>query len=243
MCLCPALQIPNRGRGEAPAPQAVNDFVFSVQEYLHTHPAGYILVHCTHGFNRTGYMIVSYALRMLADAKTTVERALAAFAAARPPGIYKQYYVDHLFRYYHQKPPHNFPPVKLPEWKRGSSPDRGDDGAEEPIGWGAVGEHLQHDDPIGEGVSLSEAIWVRGILMEYFLGMGDCDPGSMVFPGSQPVSLARSNLELLEQMRYWVTWKADGTRYLMLLHRAGTYLIDRSNRVTRVQMRWAHWGT
>ena len=37
------------------------------------------------------------------------------------------------------------------------------------------------------------------------------------FPGSQPVSLARSNMGLLNERRYWVTWKADGTRYMLLL--------------------------
>ena len=41
------------------------------------------------------------------------------------------------------------------------------------------------------------------------------------FPGSQPVSLARSNMGLLNERRYWVTWKADGTRYMLLLCRWG----------------------
>ena len=36
-------------------------------------------------------------------------------------------------------------------------------------------------------------------------------------PASQPVSLARSNMGLLNERRYWVTWKADGTRYMLLL--------------------------
>lgn len=36
---------------------------------------------------------------------------------------------------------------------------------------------------------------------------------------------------------YWVTWKADGTRYLMLLTNWGVYLIDRSCDVRRVQVR------
>ena len=36
------------------------------------------------------------------------------------------------------------------------------------------------------------------------------DKGS--FPGSQPVSLDRQNIELLSQRPYRLTWKADGTR-------------------------------
>ena len=35
-----------------------------------------------------------------------------------------------------------------------------------------------------------------------------------------------------------VTWKADGTRYLLLLCMWGTYLVDRSFHVRRVQMRY-----
>lgn len=39
------------------------------------------------------------------------------------------------------------------------------------------------------------------------------------FPGSQPVSLDRKNLQLLRQKYYYATWKADGTRYMMLIAR------------------------
>ena len=38
--------------------------------------------------------------------------------------------------------------------------------------------------------------------------------GKGSFPGSQPVSLDRQNIELLSQRPYRLTWKADGTRYL-----------------------------
>jgi mRNA capping enzyme, catalytic domain len=34
-----------------------------------------------------------------------------------------------------------------------------------------------------------------------------------------------------------VTWKADGTRYMLLLCKWGVYVIDRSFRIRRVQMR------
>lgn len=232
------LKIPNRGRGEVPAPQAVNDFVFEVQSHISANPAGYILVHCTHGFNRTGYMIVSHLLRMLSDETTTVEKVLCVFDQARPPGIYKEYYRRHLFRYYHQLAPKDFPPALVPDWKVGTSPDEGDEEVDDADIECCEGDHLQHDDVIGEAVCASEANWVRGILMQYVMGR-DCQNGEgVMFPGSQPVSLARSNLNLLNERRYWVTWKADGTRYLLFLHKAGTYLIDRSNAVRRAQMRW-----
>ena len=56
------------------------------------------------------------------------------------------------------------------------------------------------------------------------------------FPGSQPVSLDRQNLSLLHSERYWVTWKADGTRYMLLILHHGTYLVDRSFKVRRLQV-------
>lgn len=231
------LKIPNRGRGEVPAPQAVNDFVFEVQSYINSNPAGYILVHCTHGFNRTGYMIVSHVMRILSDETTTVEKALQLFSQSRSPGIYKGYYVRHLFKYYHMSPPDNYPTPQIPEWKAGESPDE-DDVPESDEEDTCQGEDLQHDDILGENVCESEANWVRGLLMEYIMGRSIENGQGAMFPGSQPVSLARSNLDMLSTRRYWVTWKADGTRYLILLHKAGTYLIDRSNAVRRVQMRW-----
>jgi mRNA-capping enzyme len=50
------------------------------------------------------------------------------------------------------------------------------------------------------------------------------------FPGSQPVSMDRNNLRLLHEKPYMVSWKADGTRYLMLIDGPGEiYFIDRDN--------------
>lgn len=36
-----------------------------------------------------------------------------------------------------------------------------------------------------------------------------------------------------------MTWKADGTRYMLVLMRWGTYLIDRKFAIRRVQVRCA----
>ncbi|XP_078180704.1 uncharacterized protein LOC144574585 isoform X2 [Carex rostrata] len=58
------------------------------------------------------------------------------------------------------------------------------------------------------------------------------------FPGSHPVSLNSDNLQLLRQRYYYTTWKADGTRYMMLILRDSCYLIDRNFCFRRVQMRF-----
>ena len=49
-----------------PDEETVNTFVFAVSEFLQYAPREkrvFILVHCTHGHNRTGYMIVNYLMR------------------------------------------------------------------------------------------------------------------------------------------------------------------------------------
>ena len=51
------------------------------------------------------------------------------------------------------------------------------------------------------------------------------------FPGSQPVSLSEENLRLLQKEPYMVSWKADGTRYLLLIQKDGGYLLDRDFRI------------
>jgi mRNA-capping enzyme len=52
------------------------------------------------------------------------------------------------------------------------------------------------------------------------------------FPGCQPVSMDTKNIGLLFGMPYKVSWKADGTRYMMLIVRKGeVYLFDRDNTV------------
>ena len=67
----------------------------------------------------------------------------------------------------------------------------------------------------------------------------------MDFPGSQPVSLSLANSHLLSDrtLDYMVSWKADGTRYLLLLLHGGAYLLDRAGRVRRVQMRFPAGAT
>lgn len=52
------------------------------------------------------------------------------------------------------------------------------------------------------------------------------------------LAYCRDNLQLLRQRYYYATWKADGTRYMMLITTHGCYLIDRNFCFRRVQMRF-----
>lgn len=60
------MQIGLRGRNEVPDQESVNLFYYEVMRYRQTKGAKHILVHCTHGHNRTGYMIASFLARTTA---------------------------------------------------------------------------------------------------------------------------------------------------------------------------------
>lgn len=56
------------------------------------------------------------------------------------------------------------------------------------------------------------------------------------FPGCQPVSMDLNNIALLQQKPYRVSWKADGTRYMMLIRRENEiYFFDRDNSCFEVE--------
>ena len=65
------MQIPCRGRGQAPQPDAVNEFCWTVTAFnQHCQREGlglWTIVHCTHGFNRTGNTVSALITRRPAD--------------------------------------------------------------------------------------------------------------------------------------------------------------------------------
>lgn len=97
---------------------SVNRFVYEVIRFKKKYPKKYILVHCTHGHNRTGYMIIHYLMRTLP--MLTVTQAIKAFDEVRHPGIYKPDYIDALYTFYHERKPAEIVCSPSPEWKRSS---------------------------------------------------------------------------------------------------------------------------
>ncbi|KAG0500628.1 hypothetical protein HPP92_000700 [Vanilla planifolia] len=54
-----------KGRDAVPDNESVNRFVYEVMQFIgrQKHSRKYVLVHCTHGHNRTGFMICHYLIR------------------------------------------------------------------------------------------------------------------------------------------------------------------------------------
>ncbi|XP_068640483.1 uncharacterized protein [Aristolochia californica] len=236
------VKIPCKGRDAVPDNESVNQFVHEVSQFYfrQKHLKKYVFVHCTHGHNRTGFMIIHFLMR-------SQPISVTEFAAARPPGIYKQDYIDALYRFYHEKKPETVVCPSTPEWKRSSGldlngeavQDDDDDGShaaplqEEPT----ENEVLTNDDILGDAIPYDQQDDLRQFCY-HSLKLPTGPKGHSVFPGSHPVSFSRDNLQLLRQRYYYATWKADGSRYMMLITCHGCYLIDRSFSFRRVQMRF-----
>ncbi|KAL9280920.1 putative mRNA (guanine-N(7)-)-methyltransferase [Arabidopsis thaliana] len=223
------------GRDSVPDNVSVNTFVHEVTQFEnHNLSEKYLLVHCTHGHNRTGFMIVHYLMR--SRPMMSVTQALKIFSDARPPGIYKPDYIDALYRFYHEVKPGSVICPPTPEWKRSEEAKVDDDdnalfyrevqgnNQEENV-------QLSNDDVLGDEIPYDQEVSYQNSI-NHMLNI------SMQFPGSHPLSLGREALQLLRQRYYYATWKADGTRYMMLLTRDGCYLVNREYRFRRVQMRF-----
>ncbi|XP_022747227.1 mRNA-capping enzyme-like isoform X5 [Durio zibethinus] len=241
------VKIQCRGRDAVPENVSVNAFVYEVSQFLQRQKSKkYILVHCTHGHNRTGYMIIHYLMR---SQSMSVTQAIKIFSEARPPGIYKPDYIDALYAFYHERRPEMVVCPSTPEWKRSSDLDLNgeavadDDDDDDDGGPTTLPKShetdvvLTNDDILGDEIPQDQLESMR-LFCYQTLKLNVGVRGHAQFPGSHPVSLNRDNLQLLRQRYYYATWKADGTRYLMLITVDGCYLIDRTFNFRRVQMRF-----
>ncbi|XP_055628803.1 mRNA-capping enzyme [Toxorhynchites rutilus septentrionalis] len=261
---CQYVKLQCRGHGETPTREQTNAFIEIVDEFSRDHPLDAVGVHCTHGFNRTGFLIVSY---MVERQDCAVEAAVAAFAIARSPGIYKQDYLLELFRRYGDE--EDTPPAPpLPDWCHDDTPGNGNAStADDPSNRCNLNDDEDNEDynhPSGvkrelegecsnsdrpskrkksrrefvkknakfmdgvPGVTVVSDLSRLGQLQQ--LAQDMCGWESAGFPGSQPVSMDNTNLSLLQEKPYRVSWKADGTRYMMLIVKKDeVYFLDRDN--------------
>ncbi|XP_063408079.1 mRNA-capping enzyme-like isoform X5 [Mytilus trossulus] len=124
---CKYVKLQCRGHGESPDVDQTSAFIDICSRFISQKPLEVIGVHCTHGFNRTGFLISSY---LVEKNDWSVDAAVQTYATQRPPGIYKQDYIKELFSRYgdvDDTPP--APP--LPAWcNESESKNVDDDGLE-----------------------------------------------------------------------------------------------------------------
>ncbi|KAM3602318.1 uncharacterized protein V6R79_001826 [Siganus canaliculatus] len=235
-----------KGHGECPSADTTAMFIRLCENFMEKNPTELIGIHCTHGFNRTGFLICAYLVEKM---DWSIEAAVAAFGQARAPGIYKGEYLKELFRRYGDE--EDAPPAPaLPEWcfDDDDSGDVDDDGNSVSQDSGpsssGSGPGKRKKEKLKLGAVFLEGITVRGvtqITVQPKLGevqrkcqeMAEWDRSG--FPGAQPVSMDRQNICFLEQSPYKVSWKADGTRYMMLIDgKNEVFMIDRDNTVFHI---------
>ncbi|XP_015787487.1 mRNA-capping enzyme [Tetranychus urticae] len=225
------VKIQCRGHGECPSPEQTRTFVNICSNFFSSQPMKKILVHCTHGFNRTGFLVCAY---LVERQDWSIEASVNEFSKCRKPGIYKGDYLKELFDKYGDVEDTPDPP-QLPSWCYDE-----EDADDDVVNNGNTGS--------SSGSSRRDSIKSNATFMEGISGVSPADPkiwheiqrkckdmcewhGSN-FPGSQPVSLDFKNIHLLKQKNYLVSWKADGTRYMMLIDGEDRiYFIDRDNAV------------
>ncbi|KAM9317047.1 mRNA-capping enzyme isoform 2-T2 [Gastrophryne carolinensis] len=232
-----------KGHGECPSPENTETFLRICERFMERSPDELIGVHCTHGFNRTGFLICAFLVEKM---DWSIGAAVATFAQSRPPGIYKADYLKELFQRYGEVE-ETPPPPELPEWcfedddiddegngilqdaEAGSSGAATTKKKRERLKLGAIfleGVTVKHVSQVTTQPKLGE---VQRKCQQF------CSWEGSGFPGAQPVSMDRKNLKFLEQKSYKVSWKADGTRYMMLIDgKNEVYMIDRDNSVFHV---------
>eukprot|EP00756_Hemistasia_phaeocysticola_P028398 Hpha_TRINITY_DN16172_c1_g5::TRINITY_DN16172_c1_g5_i1::g.7826::m.7826 len=82
---------------QVPSEEEVVRFCDTIRQHLENFPSDLIVVHCHYGFNRTGFMCVSY---LVEECGYGVDEAVRCFADVRPPGIKHVWFVSELQKRY-----------------------------------------------------------------------------------------------------------------------------------------------
>lgn len=207
-----------RGTEEAPDRESKERFVQEVDKFKGGE-GDVIGVHCTHGFNRSGFMIVSYLVEQY---DFCLDSAIVEFTKARFPGIYKEDYVKKLCEIYSMDR-EDVPPItsNLPSWVTDK------DSNDHPEIYNSTKRFMDGMVPgVDTVIDTATVLAVQKAVQKI------CEWKMSGFPGGQPVSLSKKNIQKLAEMEYRVSWKADGTRFLMYIEKESeVYLLDRDNTV------------
>jgi mRNA-capping enzyme len=247
---CEYLHMPLRGHNETPSVEETDRFIRTVKDFKRLNPNDIIAVHCTHGFNRTGFLIASYLINQMG---WDVEAAVLEFANARPNGIYKEDYLQELCKrfdlYYDPNAELPLEAPGRPAWEEGPDPSINYDAmmATVPAGFADNSDRLpQFMDGKVPHVTFVDDPETRSYLQEKVrMLLQPFAPKALKneFPGSQPVSMDKQNISLLASRPYMVSWKADGMRYLVLINGEDEiYAFDRDNNVFQLPLKFPRKG-
>jgi mRNA-capping enzyme len=205
-------QISCRGHNEAPQPKEISEFIRVCKSFLARNPNKLIAVHCTHGFNRTGFMICCF---LCSEREWGIDAAVQIFSTKRPPGIYKQDYLNVLHDMYGDDDDPALQAPERPVWDM-------DESLLASIG--SDHHHITEIPQLEFYEGIDDVHLVRDEALKHKIYNHCCAlleypvrGPNVSFPGAQPVSMDRENIHLLAAHRYRVSWKADGCRYMMYI--------------------------
>lgn len=231
---CKYVKLSCKGHGETPSEDSVKAFIAVCKNYIAQNPLDIVAVHCTHGFNRTGFLISAY---LVEEFDWAIDMAVAEFTKVREPGIYKESYLKEIYKRYSGDEEDAPPAPTLPDWCYEEDVATVDEDGE-PIEKekGDKVEKKKRGGVFMEGVP-GVKLWTLqpklGTIQKKVQKSLEWTKGG--FPGCQPVSMDRQNLNFLQEKPYKVSWKADGTRYMMLIDGEDeVYFADRDNCVYKV---------
>eukprot|EP01060_Flectonema_neradi_P030286 TRINITY_DN4366_c3_g3_i1.p1 TRINITY_DN4366_c3_g3~~TRINITY_DN4366_c3_g3_i1.p1 ORF type:complete len:265 (+),score=20.68 TRINITY_DN4366_c3_g3_i1:39-833(+) len=158
------IKIAMAGHSVIPPQGDVEAFLSQVSDVQKKHSSGLIIVHCTHGHNRTGYMICNYLCRY--QNKGPAE-ALQLFSNSRYPGIYKAAYIDALHYIFSRDQskllPYSYPSERAADDEGRSAAVFKADGSADPVAMQklreSVNKSLQTKIPGKLVVTYPEASW------------------------------------------------------------------------------------
>ena len=82
---------------EIPGEEQQVDFNHVINDFFEKFPSHYIGVHCSYGFNRTGFICCSY---LISERAIPIDEALNIFAKSKPPGIKHHWFLKALRKRY-----------------------------------------------------------------------------------------------------------------------------------------------
>eukprot|EP00039_Didymoeca_costata_P002828 m.62931 g.62931 ORF g.62931 m.62931 type:complete len:669 (+) comp11545_c0_seq1:286-2292(+) len=237
---CEYVKVECEGHDGAPNTDQANKFIETCRNFWQNNPKSMIGVHCTHGFNRTGFLIASYLVDVC---DLSAEAAAWQFKKARPDGIYKREYVVELYSRYDEDVEDVPADITRPEWCDIEEEPDDDENENNGVELSAIEKQRkleadESDTAIGNGTCPIKGIKpvkapIQGQIRKKVRELVGARAGTG-FPGAQPVSMGQNNYKNIIEGDWMVSWKADGTRYLMYIHRKDVFLIGRDNCVFHI---------
>ncbi|KAI1714213.1 mRNA capping enzyme, catalytic domain-containing protein [Ditylenchus destructor] len=226
---------------ESPNLEQTSEFIKCISDFFKRHPNDVVGVHCSHGFNRTGFVIISYLVEIC---KYPVDVAVKLFSDARPTGIYKQNYLDDLQARYgdehttltslgkpdwdsEQLDPSLTEKLLYPKKEESPPPEEMDVIPGQPrfMGGKVAGVELVVDDEERDAVITK--------IKQYCFHPEEEFPGTLALPVEN--YRGSESLEMLEKDSHMVSWKADGIRYLVLIDGEDhVYAMDKETNIFRI---------